>query len=384
MKITKTYDEINRKIADGKAVILTAEEVSKMAEKLSPQEIVKKIDVVTTATFSPMCSSGAFINFGHSKPEMRMEKASLNDVPVFTGLAAVDAYIGATEESPYNNHYGGAHIIEELIAGKNVKLKAWAKGTDCYPRKEIETWINKNSVNEIFMFNPRNSYQNYCAATNTGNKIKYTYMGILLPHLGNATYATSGELSPLINDPELLTIGIGTRIFLCGAQGYIAWNGTQFNTSVKKNIHGIPTSNAATLATIGDLKQMSIEFIQSAYFEKYGVSIFIGIGVPIPILNADIAKFVSIQNKDIETSIVDYSKPDHPVIKTTNYKDLMDGQIFINGKKVRTAPMSSLKKAREIADKLKELIENKEFFLTQPVQMLPKNTSLKNIEIKND
>ncbi|RLD60877.1 MAG: hypothetical protein DRJ01_08935, partial [Bacteroidetes bacterium] len=160
----KTYEEINEKIKNGKAVVLTAEEVSKMSETCSYDEIAKKVDVVTTATYSPMCSSGVFINFGHANPGIRIEKATINKVPVFTGLAAVDAYIGAAEENPDNEKYGGANIIEELIAGNDLYLEGTGKGTDCYPRKEVKAYINKNNVNEITMFNPRNSYQNYGAA----------------------------------------------------------------------------------------------------------------------------------------------------------------------------------------------------------------------------
>lgn len=382
MKIKKSYDEINEKIAKGEAVILTAEEVSKMAEELSPEEIAKKVDVVTTATFGPMCSSGAFINFGHTSPGIRMESLTLNDVPVYGGVAAVDAYIGATSVHPTNENYGGAHIIEELVQGKEIKLKAWGKGTDCYPRKEIETVITKDSVNEIFLFNPRNAYQNYAVAINSDKHTKYTYMGVLLPEFGNATYSTSGELSPLLNDPEMRTIGIGTRIFLCGAQGFVAWNGTQFNTSKMKNDKGIPLSNAATLAVIGDLKQMSPEFIKAAVYEKYGVSIFIGIGIPIPVLDEDIARFVSIKNREIQTTIFDYGEASRPPLGSVNYEQLHSGEITVRGKKVKTAPLSSLSKARKIADILKNQIKGKEFFLTEPVQLFPKNTSLKGLEIK--
>jgi len=99
MKIKKTVAEINEKIKKGEAVVLTAEEVSKMAETASPEEIAKKVDVVTTATFGAMCSSGAFINFGHADPPIRMEEITLNNVPVYGGLAAVDTYVGATAES---------------------------------------------------------------------------------------------------------------------------------------------------------------------------------------------------------------------------------------------------------------------------------------------
>ena len=153
----KTYHEINEKIRKGQAVVVTAEEVAAMAREASPEEIAEKVDVVTTATFGALCSSGAFINFGHADPQIRMEKIRLNGVPAYEGLAAVDTYIGATAVHPDNAIYGGDHVIEELISGKDVVLEAWGKGTDCYPRKHIKTVINKNSVNEMFMFNPRNA-----------------------------------------------------------------------------------------------------------------------------------------------------------------------------------------------------------------------------------
>lgn len=380
MAIQKTYNEINEKIKKGKAVVLTAEEVKKLSENKSYEEIAEEVDVVTTATFGPMCSSGMFINFGHYNPPIRMEEIVLNEVPVYAGVAAVDAYIGATSESKFDPSYGGAHIIQELIEGKKVKIIAKAKGTDCYPTKSVETYITKDSVNEMILFNPRNAYQNYAVAVNTTNKTKYTYMGTLLPNLGNATYSTSGELSPLLNDPYLKTIGIGTRIFLGGTVGLVSWNGTQFNTSKPRNKHGIPTSNAATISVIGDAKQMSSEFIHAAYYEKYGVSLFVGIGIPIPVLNAEMAKYISIKNREIETTVVDYGDIEHPALGTVNYEQLQSGEIELNGKQIKTAPMSSIQKAKEIANILKDWIYNKDFLLNEPVELFPTNTKLLNLK----
>lgn len=376
----RTYEEINAKIASGKAVILTAEEVSKLAETESPKEIAKKVDVVTTATFGAMCSSGVLMNFGHSDPPIRMEHITLNGVEAYAGIAAVDAYLGAAQNDPNRPDYGGAHVIEALIRGEEVRLKATAKGTDCYPRKSIEANIQKDSMNEMIMFNPRNAYQNYPAATNSTSKMKYTYMGTLMPNFGNINYSTSGELSPLINDPELRTIGMGTRIFFCGAQGYVAWNGTQFNTGKPKNDFGIPLSNAATLTLMGDMKQMDPNFIKAAYFEKYGVSMFIGIGIPIPILDEDMAARVSIRNRQIETTICDYGSDGHPELAQVNYESLRSGKMEFKGKMVRTAPMSSLSKAREIAALLKASISAGDFTLTQPVVHFEKQNFLHSLK----
>ncbi|MEE4287300.1 MAG: homocysteine biosynthesis protein [Mariniphaga sp.] len=387
MPKTKTYVEINQKLKQGNAVVLTAEEVAQMAQTASPEEIAEKVDVVTTATFGAMCSSGAIINFGHASPPIRMEKIRLNGVPCYEGLAAVDSYIGATACDPENPSYGGAHVIQELLEGKDVVLEAWAKGTDCYPRKYIKTKININTINEFTLFNPRNAYQNYNVAVNTTKKMIHTYMGTLLPGMRNATYSTSGELSPLLNDPDLRTIGIGTRIFLGGTQGFVVWNGTQFHTTKPKNEFGVPVTNAATISVIGNLKEMSPEYLQAVYYEKYGVSMFVGIGIPIPILDEEMARRVSIANSQIETSVLDYGTEGMPKLGQVTYKELQSGFIKVKGQKVRTAPVSSLSKARKIAADLKEWLQNGSFEITQPVQLFPKNTSLnslKETEAEND
>lgn len=378
----KSIQEINEKIRTGKAVVLTAEEVSAMGRDYSPSEVASKVDVVTTATFGPMCSSGMFINTGHANPPIRMERATLNGVPVFTGIAAVDLYIGATENHPENPAYGGAHIIEELIAGKDVVLEAHAKGTDCYPMKDIKTSINRENINEMVMFNPRNAYQNYPVAVNTSNRIKYTYMGSLLPRLGNANFSTSGELSPLLNDPEMRTIGMGTRIFLGGTIGYISWHGTQFKSDAELNEFGVPVSNAATLAVIGDASRMSPEFIKAAYYEKYGVSMFVGIGIPIPVLDEEMALGLMIRNEQITTRILDYGNPDHPELGRCNYKELMSGEIELNNKKIKTASLSSIFQARKIAEILKKQVADGSFLLTEALEMFPKGKGLKSMDIR--
>lgn len=376
--MAKTYAEINEKIKSGKAVVMTAEEVSQLARTATPKEIAQKVDVVTTGTFGAMCSSGAFINFGHSTPPIRMERIELNGVGVSGGLAAVDTYIGATDCNPQRPTYGGAHIIEELVDGKEIILEAWGKGTDCYPRKHIRTVISKDTVNEAILYNPRNAYQNYNVAVNTTDKIKYTYMGTLLPHMRNASYSTAGELSPLLNDPECRTIGLGTRIFLCGAEGYVTWNGTQFNTSKEVNAYGVPVGNARTIAVIGDLKKMSTAYLKAAYYEKYGVSMFVGIGIPIPVLDEDMARRVSIRNEQIETLVIDYGDGNR-LLGRTNYAALRSGEIEVQGKKVRTAPVASLYKAREIAEVLKRQVAEGHFLLTEPVRPMPASASLKSL-----
>ena len=376
--LTKTYDEINERIRSGKAVVLTAEEVVDLVRRKGAEKAAEEVDVVTTGTFGAMCSSGAFLNFGHADPPIRMTGIRLNNVEAYGGLAAVDTYIGATSLiDPPGTGYGGAHVIEDLIAGKKVRLQAWGPGTDCYVRKSIDTYISLDDINEAYLYNPRNMYQNYGVATNTSNRTLYTYMGKLLPNMKNATYSSAGALSPLMNDPHLDTIGIGTRIFLAGGEGYVAWQGTQFNTT-SEEVNGVPVKGSRTLAVIGDMKQMDAKYVRGLDITGYGISLAIGIGVPIPVLDADVMRRCAISDEEIYAEMVDYSLPSNrQCMQRYSYADLRSGSIEYQGRKIRTSSMSSLAGARKVANQLKDWIEHGEFLLNQPCIPLPKEGKVK-------
>ena len=385
----KTYQEINEKIKQGNAVVVNAEEIIDIVEEEGVEKAAEKVDVVTTGTFGTMCSSGVMINIGHTKPRMKLTHAWFNDVPVFAGLAAVDLYLGATEcpeNDPLNKkypgtfNYGGGHVIEDLVAGNDIQLRAKGYGTDCYPRKNLETWINIKDVNEAFLWNPRNAYQNYNVAVNASKKRTiYTYLGPLKPNLGNANYSSAGQLSPLLNDPLFKTIGIGTRIFLGGGIGYVVNHGTQHVTEVPRNDTGCVKSPAGTLAVMGNLKKMSSEWLKGASFRGYGCTLVVGLGIPIPILDETVLRCTAIRDEDIVAPIVDYGH-DYPHLEgkplgEVNYKDLKSGTITIHGNDIPTSPLSSYSKALAIADMLKEWIEAGKFFLTEPVELLPSEGS---------
>ncbi len=384
--MTKTIQEINEKIKQGQAVVVTAAEIIEIAKQEGVKKAAERVDVVTTGTFGPMCSSGAYFNIGHAKPRIKLGggRSYLNDVPAYAAFAAVDLFIGANalpDDDPRNrNHpgdfnYGGGHVIEELVAGHDVRLEASAYGTDCYPRKKLETWINIKDLNEAVLFNMRNSYQNYNVAVNTSDKTIYTYMGALKPRLGSAGYSSAGQLSPLMNDPCYKTIGIGTRIFLGGGIGYVAWPGTQFNPGVPRAENGTPKEGAGTLCVIGDLKQMSPRYLVGTSMLGYGVSLAVGIGVPIPILNEEILRYTTVTDAEIMAPVIDYSTS-YPnripeALGEVSYAELRSGKIKVQGKSLPTASLSSYPRALEIANTLKEWIQNGKFLLTEQVAALP-------------
>jgi uncharacterized protein (DUF39 family) len=78
---------------------------------------------------------------------------------------------------------------------------------------------------------------------------------------------------------------------------------------------------------------------------------------------------------------VDYGIPEHPTLGKVNYAQLQSGEAQLNGKSIKTAPLSSILKAREIAAILKSWILRKDFLLSEPIQMFPKNSTVKPLRL---
>lgn len=378
----RSLAEINDKISLHKAVVVTVEELKARVAELGVTKVAKQVDVITTGTFEPMESSGAIINLGHTDPPIKIRRCWLDNVPTYSGFGAVDLYLGAScaaeaKDGEEMRERGGGHVIEDLIAGKPVQLRAQGQVTDCYPRATFETTITRETINQFYLFNPRNLYQNFIVGVNGGDRPLFTYLGPLQPRLGNAVYSNPGAISPLLNDPDLQLVGIGTRIFLGGGIGYVAWEGTQHFPLQKRLPNRTPIGPAATLALIGDAKQMDARWVRGCYFKSYGSSLMLGVGVPLPVLNEEVVARCAVQDKELVAPIVDFSIPRRvrPTFGLVSYAQLKAGRITIDGKTVRAAPLASMFLSRLVAQELKQWIEAGTFTLTEPVASIPMERS---------
>jgi L-aspartate semialdehyde sulfurtransferase len=389
----RTTAQINEKICSQKAVVWTVEELKAKVADIGIAQAFKEVDVICTGTFEPMESSGALINLGHTDPPIKIRQCWLDGIPAYAGFGAVDLYLGATASADYSGsseiaegevrqgttipERGGGHVIEDLIAGKSVSLRAIGQMTDCYPRASFETTISSKTINQFYLFNPRNLYQNFIVGVNGGDRLLHTYLGPLQPRLGNAVYSNPGAIAPLFNDPDLQLIGIGSRIFLGGGIGYVAWEGTQHFPLQKRLPNRTPVGPAATLALIGDAKQMNSKWVRGCYFKKYGPSLMLGVGIPLPVLSEEVIRHCAVEDKAIVAPVVDFSIPRRvrPTFGLVTYAQLKSGQITIEGKTVRTAPLASIFLSRQVAQELKQWIEAGKFTLSEPVAMIPMDRS---------
>jgi uncharacterized protein (DUF39 family) len=379
----RTLQEINDKIRRQQVVVDTADAFKARAAAVGVTEAFKAVDVVTTGTFEPMESSGAMLNLGHTDPPIKIRECRLDGVLAYAGFGAVDLYIGAGQpaevttpgEAEAQRERGGGHVIADLVAGRPVHLQAIGQVTDCYPRAAFDTTLSKDTINQFYLFNPRNLYQNFIVGVNGGDRPLATYLGPLQPNLGNAVYANPGALCPLLNDPDLMVIGVGTRIFMGGGVGYVAWEGTQHFPLQKRLPNHTPVGPAATVALIGDAKSMAAKWVRGCYFRGYGPSLMLGVGVPIPLLNEAIATHCAVRDEDLVAPVMDFAIPRRvrPTFGLVSYAQLKSGKITLNGQTVRTAPLASLYLARQVAAELQRWIQAGEFELTDPVASLPRD-----------
>lgn len=368
----RTIDEINEKIAKGEAVVISVDEFKKLSRAEGLQRAAEKVDVVTCATFSPTCGTGIMMNLGHTNPPIKFRDAYFNNVRAYTGFTSVDAYIGSdqpNEDEAVGIKYSGASVIEDLLNKKIVHFKSKGFGKDChsYPRDEVETYLTLDDLNEVFFIAHRFCVQKGSAYVNSSYRIIGTYKGIVLPFLGNCVYTGTGEINPLANDPEGEVIGIGTRVLLSGAQAYIIGEGTQHN----------PEKGSSSTMIRCRFRDMDPAYLRAAVFEHYASSLYIGLAVPIPILNIRIAKNCSVRDDEIETVVRDAACQElwegmKPIICKVNYKDLKSGSIALpNGIVVPCSSVSSIFMARKMMTKLSDLIKNKQFYLTPCLERLP-------------
>ena len=107
--------------------------------------------------------------------------------------------------------------------------------------------------------------------------------------------------------------------------------------------------------------------------ERYGVSAFVGIGIPIPVLDEELAATLALTDADLWATVFDYgvAARSRPSLGRVSYAELRSGTIELEGRKIPAGPISSRAKARLIAETLKTWVGERRWTLTQPVAPLP-------------
>ncbi len=305
---TRTIEEIQQKISDGSAVVMTAHELCKAAK--SEENIsFDDVDVVTTATKGLMSGTSAILAFRVTKPKefKKARKVLINDIPCYVGpcpnetLGMVDLILHATDHSNSNPKYGAGHLLRELVEGKDVRVNVI---TD--EGRFIERNINLNEMYYAKMLGIRHAFRNYNAFINpSGDEVSsiFTVTG-MEPNEKEITICGCGVVNPLENDPHFEALGIGSPLLMNGSLGFLIGTGTRSSPQ---------RPNLMTIAPIHDMKP---EYM-GGFVTNYGPEVITSIGTAIPILTEKTFENLKILEENCPLNIVDIVG--RRVLKTIDY-----------------------------------------------------------------
>jgi putative methanogenesis marker 16 metalloprotein len=311
--MSRTVEDIKRSIKSGKATVLTQQEISEMVEEKG--EIgLKDVDVVTTATRAIMSGTYAVLSFPLAAPGsfIRASSARINGVPAYPGpcpnerLGIIDLMVYGTAHSIRQPDYGGGHLLRELVEGKDVLVEVLAENGDL-----LEKDICLDEIPYARIFSTRNAFKNYVAFVNPkGLPLKTIFSRLEFPpHFAAATVSGCGQINPIKNDPHLETIGIGTRILINGAQGFVMGTGTR----------SMPTR--PNLLGLADMRHMDPEYM-GGFATSAGPECIGSWAVPIPVLNESILRSILLQDRNIPLTIMDVNV--RQKIGKSTYGDVWD------------------------------------------------------------
>ncbi|MCK9580081.1 MAG: methanogenesis marker 16 metalloprotein [Methanoregula sp.] len=309
--MTKTIDDINKKIAQGTAVVFTAAEFKR---RIADGEMITAadVDVVTTGTFGVMSGTFAVMHILVAPPGSfrQAENVWLNGVPAIPGpcpnegLGSVDLIVYGTSQA--GRTYGGGHLFRDLVEGKEVNVEVESAG------KRFSRMVTLADMGLARLMTTRSAFKNYLAVVNTGPdpvRTIFAVNGLAGPYTG-ATVSGCGDINPLQNDPGMNVIGVGTRLLLNGGVGYIMGTGTR-STPQKPNI-----------SAFADMKFMVPEMM-GGFVTSLGPECMTSVAIPVPVLDDAILNSLLVTNDRIPLPVADVR--DRVPFASATYADVWDG-----------------------------------------------------------
>jgi len=294
--LRRTISEINERILDGEATVLTAGELKELVlnDEAPPAD---EVDVVTAATCGVMSGTAAVMHFRVSEPGSfrKAVSAELNGIPAYPGpcpnenLGSVDLFIYGTARSIRDPEYGGGFLLRDLLSGSEVDVTVKSEdGTS------IESTVTLKDIETARIIGTRMAFRNYTAIVNPSDKPVISIFNAfeMPPHCGGLSFSGCGDINPLENDPGMEAIRRGTRVLLNGARGLVLGEGTR------------SSPERPNLMLSGDLHDMKPDYI-GGFRTAAGPEIFNTIAVPLPVTSERVFERLLVLNSDIGLPVAD-------------------------------------------------------------------------------
>jgi putative methanogenesis marker 16 metalloprotein len=309
----RSIEEINAKIRTGEATVCTAFEFCNMVRA---HDDVSEVDVITSGTKGIMSGTYATLSFRATAPNMfeTAQAVWLNDVPAFVGpcpnerLGLLDLLVSGTAVSRSEAKYGGGHLFRDIVRGNYIDLDILTS-TGLHIRGQTHL----DDMQFAWLSATRNVFKNYNAFVNPNDGCVKSIFSVtcLAGPYKEASVSGCGELNPLEKDPQLETIGVGTKALFNGAVGFVTGTGTRSSAQMPN------------LAGYAPLKGMNPKYL-GGFNTSAGPDVFCSWAIPIPILNTSVLENASRTDDQIPLPIVDVNgrKP----LGYARYSDVWQGE----------------------------------------------------------
>jgi putative methanogenesis marker 16 metalloprotein len=291
-----SYSDILKKVMQGEAVVITAKEVAELVLSGESSRL-SEVDVVTTATRAVMSGTYAVLSFPVAKPAsfLRARRVWINGIAAQVGpcpnenLGVLDLIVLGTAHSQDRQNYGGGHLFRDLVERKKVHVDV---ETD--DGRTLQTDVGLDEMPYARLFASRHAFKNYSAFVNAGAEPVGTIFHSrgFAPHCREATFSGCGQINPLKNDPLLESIGMGTRILMNGAEGFVMGTGTR-SSKERPNLSGF-----------ADMHKMVPE-LMGGFVTSAGPECICSWAVPIPVISKTILEEIARRDRDIALPVND-------------------------------------------------------------------------------
>ncbi|MDQ1262324.1 MAG: hypothetical protein QG575_1505 [Euryarchaeota archaeon] len=306
-----SYLEIQGKVEAKEAVIMTAQEVFNLVESGESSRLCE-VDVVTTATRAVMSGTYAVLSFPVAKPAsfLRARRVWINGIAAQVGpcpnenLGILDLIVLGTAHSRNRPNYGGGHLFRDLVERKRVHVEL---ETD--DGRSLQAEVGLDEMPHARLFGSRHAFKNYSAFVNSGAEPINTifHSRSFAPHCMEATFSGCGQINPLKNDPHLESIGMGTRILMNGAEGFVLGTGTR-SSKERPNLSGF-----------ADMHQMAAEQM-GGFVTSAGPECICSWAVPIPVISETILAEIARPDREIALPVNDVKS--RTIVAQANYGDV--------------------------------------------------------------
>lgn len=281
----KTIADINARLKQGRAVVLTAHEFKANIRKGNVYTL-DDVDIVTTATHGIMSGTAAALSVPVTERGVfgRAKEAWLNGVPGYPGptpnerLGYVDLMVYGTSSSRDRaGSYGGGHLFRDLVERREVDIEVVTDSG-----KRLTRTFTLDELAFARMYNTRNSFRSYMAFGNfKGDKPANTIFSYRpMTKDTGITVIGSGEVNPLQNDPGLRTIGVGTLALVNNAPGVVVGSGT------------LSYPERANLSVVADMFEMDPRYMGGVATSE-GAEVLNAISAAIPVVDENVLEGLS-------------------------------------------------------------------------------------------